>query len=210
MTGHYSGSAVYLAEHGYNDKYLEMLASERESAKKKKDIEEGRALYAQALMYRGRLKESLEEYETTDIKRLPEQLNSVFVNNYILCLFLLNRFGRAKEIYSEYNSIALAENTLVMRRSVGINEHISKRYENAVTVFIKLLSEPDPRTTLMADICLVRSMLSLGMKDRAAEIAELGFGRYSAMGDITAEVNRLELKIRSKDKKSGGSKKRKK
>lgn len=210
MTGHYSGSAVYLAEHGYNDKYFEMLLSERESAKKRSEIEEGQALYAQALMYKGRLKEALEEYEKVDIKKLAKHLNSVFVNNYILCLFLLNKFGRAKEIYTEYNSIALAENTLVMRRSVGINEHICKRYENSVTVFIKLLSEPDPRVTLMADICLVRSLLSLGMKERAAEIADMGFGRYSGMGDITAEVNRLKFRISSRDKKTGGSKKKKK
>ena len=33
MSGHYSDSAVYLAENGYNNTYLEMLSAERETAK---------------------------------------------------------------------------------------------------------------------------------------------------------------------------------
>jgi len=211
MAGHYKDSAVYLAEHGYNDTYLEMLLSERETAKKKSELAEGQALYAQALMFMGRLKAAANEYENTDIDSLARHLNSVFVNNYILCMFLLNKGSKAHEIYEKYNAVALAENTLVMRRSVGINEYACRRYENAVTVFVKLLSEPDPRTTLMADICLVRAMLALDMTDRAREIAGMSFDRYSGMGDITAEVNKLRLKINSsKPKKSGEKKKKKK
>ena len=66
-------------------------------------------------------------------------------------------------------------------------------------------------STLMADICLVRAMLALDMNDRAKEIADMGFGRYVGMGDITAEVNRLRLKMNSagKPQRSGGKKKKK-
>ena len=57
----------------------------------------------------------------------------------------------------------------------------------------------------------MRTMLALDMNDRAKEIADMGFGRYVGMGDITAEVNRLRLKMNSagKPQRSGGKKKKK-
>ncbi len=210
MTGHYAESAIYLAEHGYDAEYMRMLSNELGTAKNAREEAEGQALTAQAYMYRGELKTALEWYDKVHVDKLAKHIDSVFVNNFILCLFLMKKMQRASEIYVVYNKQALAENTLVMRRTIGIKEYIEKRYENAVTVFIKLIDQPDPRVTLMADICLVRSLLELDMKDRAAEIAELGFGRYVAMGDITAEVNRLKLKIQSADKSSSKTKSKKK
>lgn len=209
MTGHFADSAVYLAEHGYDDEYMRLLGAERESAANPKEQAEGMALTAQGLMFRGQLRDALKAYEETDISKLSRSVGHVFVNNYIFCLFLLNKPERIRAIYEEQNKLALSEGSLFMRRTIGIKEYIEKRYENAVTVFVKLLSEPDPRCTLMADICIVRTMLKLDMKDRAAEIAELGFGRYSGKGDITAEVNRLRLAISSQGVKKGSSKKKK-
>lgn len=167
------------------------------------------ALTAQGLLFRGQLRDALKAFEETDISKLNRSVGHVFVNNYIFCLFLLNKPERIRTIYEEQNKLALSEGSLFMRRTIGIKEYIEKRYENAVTVFVKLLSEPDPRCTLMADICIVRTMLKLDMKDRAAEIAELGFGRYSGKGDITAEVNRLRLAISSQGVKKGNNKKKK-
>lgn len=210
MTGHYSDTAMYLAEHGYNDEYMRMLSEAVALAKSEKDKAKGQILTAQAFLFRGELKKALAEFEAADINKIPKHVNSVAVNNYILCLFLLNRSSRINEIYREYNRIALAEDTLVMRRTIGIREYIGKRYENAVEVFVRLLSEPDPRNTLMADICIVRTLLQLDMKDRAAEIAEMGFERYNGKGDITAEVNRLKMKIKEQNpKKRKNAKKRK-
>lgn len=209
MTGHYADSAAYLAEHGYNDEYMKMLAAECESAGSAKEKAEGQALTAQALLFRGKLRDAIAAFEQTEIEKLPKLVAHVFANNYILCLFLLDKPQRIKEFYEEQNKHILSEKSLVMRRTIGIREYISKRYENAVTVFIKLLSEPDPRCTLMADICIVRAMLKLDMKERAGEIAELGFGRYTGMGDITAEVNRLRLMINTAPRKCGSGKKKK-
>lgn len=209
MTGHFADSAVYLAEHGYDDEYMRLLGAERESAANPKEQAEGMALMAQGLMFRGQLRDALKAFEETDISKLNRSVGHVFVNNYIFCLFLLNKPERIRAIYEEQNKLALSEGSLFMRRTIGIKEYIEKRYENAVTVFVKLLSEPDPRCTLMADICIVRTMLKLDMKDRAAEIAELGFGRYLGKGDITAEVNRLRLAISSQGVKKGNSKKKK-
>ena len=56
----------------------------------------------------------------------------------------------------------------------------------------------------------IAQMLKLDMKERAAEIAELGFGRYTGMGDITAEVNRLRLMINAVPRTSGKNNKKKK
>lgn len=209
MTGHFADSAVYLAEHGYDDEYMRLLGAERESAGSQKEQAEGMALTAQGLLFRGQLRDALKAFEETDISKLNRSVGHVFVNNYIFCLFLLNKPERIRAIYEEQNRLVLAEGSLFMRRTIGIKEYIEKRYENAVTVFVKLLSEPDPRCTLMADICIVRAMLKLDMKDRAAEIAELGFGRYSGKGDITAEVNRLRLAISSQGVKKGNGKKKK-
>ena len=209
MTGHFADSAVYLAEHGYDDEYMSLLGAECESAGSQKEQAEGMALTAQGLLFRGQLRDALKAFEETDISKLNRSVGHVFVNNYIFCLFLLNKPERIRAIYEEQNKLALSEGSLFMRRTIGIKEYIEKRYENAVTVFVKLLSEPDPRCTLMADICIVRTMLKLDMKDRAAEIAELGFGRYSGKGDITAEVNRLRLAISSQGVKKGNSKKKK-
>ena len=209
MTGHFADSAVYLAEHGYDDEYMRLLGAECKSAGSQKEQAEGMALTAQGLLFRGQLRDALKAFEETDISKLNRSVGHVFVNNYIFCLFLLNKPERIRTIYEEQNKLALSEGSLFMRRTIGIKEYIEKRYENAVTVFVKLLSEPDPRCTLMADICIVRTMLKLDMKDRAAEIAELGFGRYSGKGDITAEVNRLRLAISSQGVKKGNGKKKK-
>ena len=180
-----------------------MLSAECETAGNPKEKAEGQALTAQGLLFRGKLRDALKAFEETDIERLPKTIGHVFVNNYILCLFLLGKPERIRTLYEEQNKFVLGDNSLVMRRTIGIKEYIEKRYENAVTVFIKLLSEPDPRCTLMADICIVKAMLKLDMKERAAEIAELGFGRYVGMGDITAEVNRLRLMINAAPRTSG-------
>ena len=209
MTGHFADSAVYLAEHGYDDEYMRLLRAECESAGSQKEQAEGMALTAQGLLFGGQLRDALKAFEGTDISKLNRSVGHVFVTNYIFCLFLLNKPERIRTIYEEQNKLALSEGSLFMRRTIGIKEYIEKRYENAVTVFVKLLSEPDPRCTLMADICIVRTMLKLDMKDRAAEIAELGFGRYSGKGDITAEVNRLRLAISSQGVKKGNGKKKK-
>ena len=209
MTGHFADSAVYLAEHGSDDEYMRRLGAECEGAGSQKEQAEGMALTAQGLLFRGQLRDALKAFEETDISKLNRSVGHVFVNNYIFCLFLLNKPERIRTIYEEQNKLALSEGSLFMRRTIGIKEYIEKRYENAVTVFVKLLSEPDPRCTLMADICIVRTMLKLDMKDRAAEIAELGFGRYSGKGDITAEVNRLRLAISSQGVKKGNNKKKK-
>ncbi|MDE6592643.1 MAG: hypothetical protein K2K57_06230 [Oscillospiraceae bacterium] len=211
MTGHYAGSAMFLAENGYCDKYIEMLRGELETAEKASDIAQGQALLAQGLMFKGEVKKSLGEYEKVDIDRLGRDEGAAFVGNYALCLFLLDRPQRIRQLLIDRNREAFGGGTLIMRRTVGIREYTQKRYENAVTVFLKLLSEPDPRVTLMADICLVKTMLKLDMRERAKEIAEMGFDRYRGLGEITTEVGKLRIAMNSPKgvRKNTGKKKKK-
>ena len=152
--GGYSEAAAYLAEHGYNEEYINMLRAAREQAKNKKSREEGSALIAQGLLFKGDLTEALAEFEQVDMDRLPRAIVSVFANNYMLCLFLLDKFSAAETLYKEQNKYLLSENSLAMRRTIGIKEHIARRYENAVTVFVKALAEDTGRGTLMIDICI--------------------------------------------------------
>ena len=53
MTGHFADSAVYLAEHGYDDEYMRLLGAECESAGSQKEQAEGMALTAQGLLFCG-------------------------------------------------------------------------------------------------------------------------------------------------------------
>ena len=194
LSGTYAAAAQYLAEHGYDDRYIEILDETIQGAGKKKAAE-GMALKAQGLLFKGDLAASAEVFSQTEARAVPKDIASIFVNNYSLCLFLLDRFSEVKTVYEEYNDIALKGDSLQMRRTIGISEHISHRYENAVTVFVKLLSYPDPRATLMADICIVKTFLRLDMTARAKEIADKSFDRYNAHGELTAQVNKLRSKI---------------
>ncbi|MBQ5329940.1 MAG: hypothetical protein J6F31_01675 [Oscillospiraceae bacterium] len=208
LSGPYSEAASYLASHDYNDEYIEMLRAARENAKGKKR-EEGTALIAQGLLFKGELKAAAEEFSACDPRKLPKSVGHIFVNNRILCLFLLDRFREADEVYREYNSLALGEKTVAMRRTIGIREHCAGRYENAVEIFVKALSAADRRHTVMVDLCLVRSMLRLDMYERAGEIAKKNFSAYYGKGELTALVKKAEMKIQTGARSTFKGKKKK-
>lgn len=220
LAGNYAEAAAYLTEHGYDEEYIRMLREAADNAKTAAGREEGKALIAQGLMFRGQLTAALTEYEGVKVKSLKKELAHVFINNYILCLFLMGRKERINELYTEYNDIALAEDSIPMRRTIGIREHCAKRYENSVTVFVKALSAADPRSTLMIDICLVKSEIALDMYDRADELAKKHFSAYYGKGELTAVIKKLEMRIASgltnssktasKGSSKGGKKRKKK
>ena len=200
LSGAYSKAVQYLAENGYDDRYIEIL-DECMAGKGKKQTAEGMALKAQGLLFKGDLGKAAEVFASADVRAVPKDISSIFVNNYILCLFLMDKFTEARKIYEEYNDLALSGYSLQMRLSEWINEHINKRYENAVTVFVKLLPQPDPRATLMSDICIVKTFLRLDMKARAKEISDQYFARYNGKSELTGEINKLNAKINTHNKK---------
>ncbi len=196
----YSDSVKILAKDGYSDEYITFLQSKIAECKKEKDKQEGNSLLAQGYMFNGQLREALKVFETVDITKVPKELRTIFSTNYLLCAFLLGKTNKVKQIYEELNLYILGEDIPQMRRSVGIKEYVERRYENAVTVFVKLLEAPDPRATLFVDYCLVKSMIALDMYDEAKKIADT-FSRYDDKKEITAEVKKVRNKLLYEDKK---------
>ena len=192
---YYSGSLKLLAEKGYCAEYIAALREELASAAGNTAKADGRCRLANALLFSGELKAAAEAFAETDIKSVPKESRQAYAANYIMCLFFLDKLKDADRIYEEYNRYALDEANALLKRTVGIHEFISKRYDSAVTVFIKLLSEAnDDRGTIMADICTVRAMLKLDMTKEAESIAD-GFARYDGKGELTDLCRKLRKKI---------------
>lgn len=193
---HYSESVKILAEQGYSDEYVNALLSEMNSAKKADDKAEGSNHLASARLFRGELTEAAEIFAAADHKKLPKEIRQAFFANYYLCLFLLNKFREADEVYVEYNEYILGEANVFLRRSVGIHEFIVGHYDAAATVFIKLLNDikDDSRDTLMVDICIVRTLLKLDMYDQAYELSA-DFARYNDKYELTKLTEKLKKRI---------------
>ncbi len=207
MSGDYSRAAEYLTQNGYDEEYINMLRAAMEKAPKGRRQEEGKALIAQGLLFKGDLTAAAEAFGECEIKKLSRSLGHVFVNNYILCLFLTDKFKEINELYEKHNALVLGESSVVMRRTIGIREFIARRYENAVTVFVKAVSTDDRRSVLMIDICLVRAMLRLDMFDRAREIAQKSFPAYYGRGELTELIRKTEMRIESGARKNAGGRK---
>lgn len=198
VKGRFSESVKLLAAEGYSDGYMIKLEEERFACTRKKDIVQGDALIAQAKLFRGELNGALELFEQIDISLLPKEMRCVYSSNYLMCVFILGKTNRVKELYVSLNEWLLSENIPQMRRSVGINEYAEKRYENAVTVFVKLISVPDPRATLFNDYCLVKAMVALDMYDEAVKIAQESFSRYKGRGEFYTKVKELQSRAESR------------
>lgn len=193
---HYSESVKILAEQGYSDEYVNALKTEINTAKKADDRAEGANHLASAYLFRGELTESAAVFAGADNKKLPKPIRQAFFANYYLCLFLMNKFREADEIYVEYNKDILGEANAFLRRSVGIHEFIAGHYDAAATVFIKLLNDikDDSRATLMVDICIVRTFLKLDMYDQAYEMSA-DFARYDNKYELTKLTDKLKKRI---------------
>ena len=196
LSGPFSQTAAYLAEHGYNARYMQMLEELLPTLKSKRDTEDCKALIAQGYLFRGELKKAEEHFTGVDISLMSRESRPAFANNHVLCLFLLKKEGQMLKTFAEYESYILQDDTLLRRRSIALREFANGDYEAAVTVLVKLMSEADSRATLMADICLVRTMLRLDMYRQADEIARRQFDRYKGKFELTALATSLENSIR--------------
>jgi len=191
---YYKESVKVLADEGYTDKYLSVLKNELAAAKGSKPLAEGKSYLANAYLFRGELAKAYETFQTADLKKLNDIIAAILINNMIFCLFVQDKLKQADELFMEHNSIVLHEHTALMRRSLAIHEHINKRYENAVTILIKMNDVPDPRNNLYLDICLIKSMLRLDMYERAAEFSG-NLDSYKDKGELWEEVLKLKKEI---------------
>lgn len=179
-----------LAKEGFTENYAETLKAELAEAERPKDIAKGKSFLANALLILGDLTEAYTVFEEIDIKKLEHYLRGNLVGNMIFCKFVRDDFAAAEELYQKYNAEVLGEHDEVMKRSLGIHQHIQGRYEVAVEVFIKMIDG----NCRFLDICMVKTFLRLNMYERAREFAA-GFDRYKDCGELGEEVEKLQKKI---------------
>ncbi|MCI5752459.1 MAG: hypothetical protein MR038_08285 [Oscillospiraceae bacterium] len=172
----YKDSVNILTEQGYSDEYISALKAAMEKAKTPADIAEGQNMLGTALLFRGELDEAYDTFSQTDDEKISKLLKQSFAANYLLCLFLLNKFREAEELFVRLNKELLDENTLLMRRSMGIHQFIAGNYDAALTIFLKAYKESNrlehsdsSRNSSILGFCLIRTLLKLDMYEGAAD-----------------------------------------
>ncbi|MGN1417222.1 MAG: hypothetical protein ACI4XF_10275 [Oscillospiraceae bacterium] len=165
-----------LSEQGYSDEYLSALKAAMEKAKTPAEIAEGQNMLGTALLFRGELDEAYDTFSQTDDEKISKLLKQSFAANYLLCMFLLNKFREADELFVRLNKELLDENNLLMRRSMGIHQFIAGNYDAALTIFLKAYKDSkkieqsdSSRNSSMLGFCLVRTLLKLDMYEGAAD-----------------------------------------
>lgn len=186
----FSKALEVLAKEGFTENYAEILKAELAEAERPKDIAKGKSFLANALMILGNLNEAYTVFEEIDMKKLESHLRGNLVGNMIFCKFIRDDFAAAEELYQKYNSEVLGDHGEVMKRSLGIHQHIQGRYEVAVEIFIKMMNG----SCRFLDICMVKTLLRLNMYERAREFTE-SFERYKDCGELGEEVEKLQKKI---------------
>lgn len=191
----FSKALEVLGREGFTENYVSALKAELAEAERPQDIAKGQSFLANALMILGNLTEAYTVFEEIDMKKLEYYLRGNLVGNMIFCQFVRDDFAAAEELYQKYNAEVLGEHGEVMKRSLGIHQHIQGRYEVAVEIFVKMLDE----NCRFLDICMVKSLLRLNMYERAREFAA-GFDRYKDCRELSAEVEKLRKKIKKQKK----------
>lgn len=179
-----------LAKEGFTENYAETLKTELAEAERPKDIAKGKSFLANALLILGKLNEAYAVFDEINMKKLESHLRGNLVSNMIFCKFILDDFAAAEELYQKYNAEVLSDSGEVMKRSLGIHQHIQGRYEVAVEIFIKMLDG----SCRFLDICMVKTLLRLNMYERAREFAA-GFDRYKSCGELGEAAEKLQKKI---------------
>ncbi len=193
----YKDCAVILSEEGYSENYINSVKSVMDGAKTSAEISEGKNYLAAAYLFKGDLSESQKYFSECDADILPDMIKQSFGANYILCLFLMNKFKEAEEIYEKLNKYILSDGGILMRRSMGIHQFIAGDYSAAVTVFVyaeKNAAGFSPHSPPMLDICLVKTLMKLDMYDKAAEYTA-DFAKYEALGKIGTLTKQMKKKI---------------
>lgn len=186
----FSKALEVLAKEGFTENYAETLKAELAEAERPKDIAKGKSFLANALLILGNLTEAYTVFDEIDMKKLESHLRGNLVSNMIFCKFVQSDFAAAEELYQKYNAEVLGDQGEVMKRSLGIHQHIKGRYEVAVEIFVKMMDG----NCRFLDICMVKTFLKLNMYERAMEFSA-GFDRYKDCGELGDEVEKLQKNI---------------
>lgn len=204
----YGHTAEILVREGYSDSYMAALDNVLQNVSKASDIAEGYCYKACAHLFRGELDSAYDRFAEINKRSLPVIISQSYAANYLLCLFLLNKFREADELYESCNNILLEDNNLLMRRSVGIHQFIRGNFDASLTVFIKAGKEAgrlqdSSASMLMLDICIVRTLVKLDMYPQAADYCS-AFSRYDnldKLGDIVRKLKKNVFDNVSNEKK---------
>ena len=191
---HFDSSLAVFRAKGFCDEYIAALKEDISKIKGGAELNKGRSYLCNALIFQGKLHEALEIFNEVNLKRLDKTLSPNLSHNIIFALFALDRFSEAEELYANYNAIVLSTHTSSMKRTLAIHEHINKRYENAVTVLVKLRGEE----LRFWDICLIKTMLALDMFERAAEISH-SLKNYKNLSELSEIAANLKNQIKKRE-----------
>ena len=187
-------SAAILAEEGFTDRYIGKLKEELQTLKKPADTAKGQSFLINGMIIKGDLTEAYSLFERCEsgkiFAKLDKNLYPNLLHNVIFSLYIRDKFSAAERLYKEYNEIILSEHTNSMRRTLALHECMNKRFENAVTVLVKLL-DSDCR---FVDLCIVKAVLALEMFDRAEELSA-NFNAYDGKNELEKEARQLKKRI---------------
>lgn len=187
----YTESTEILQKEGYSQNYINSLQKALQKAGELDEINEGTSFLASAYLFTGDLYKAADTFSQVNIDYVPEAIRCAHISNYLLTLFLQNRYPKCEEIFLEYNRYALSDSGLFMRRSMGIHQFATQNYDAAATIFLKALKLADKnKKTYMLDICLVKTLNKLEMYSDAMKYTT-NFHIYGGMGRITTIANSL-------------------
>lgn len=187
-----------LQKEGYTDEYMEGMKEEIAKAERRmklRDAEGYKAMYGFARLFRGELDEAYECLKNIKMPLLRKPMRSKYINNLIAVCFFLEKYDEVTELYTEHEKLIISDPGALMRRSLGMREYARERYENAVTIFIKLMELESKSDSLFSDLCLMKTMMQLDMYESSRPFLKF-LERYKGLkqlNEIASEVQRKAL-----------------
>lgn len=187
-----------LQKEGYTDEYMEGMKAEIAKAERHmrlRDAEGYKAMHGFALLFRGELDEAYERLKSIKMPLLRKPMRSKYINNLIAVCFFLEKYDEVADLYSEHEKLIISDPGALMKRSLGMREYAKGRYENAVTIFIKLMELESKSDTLFSDLCLMKAMMQLDMYESSRPFLKF-LERYKGLhqlNEIASEVQRKAL-----------------
>lgn len=201
-----------LQQEGYSDNYMEKMREEIEKAEKHMQFRNAAGFSAMlgfAMFFRGELSEAYAQLTGINFNMLRKPVRANYVNNLICICFFLGKYDEAMSLFDEHQKVIFSDTGALMKRTLGIREYIRERYENAVTIFIKLMESESKSDSLFSDICLIKTMMKLDMYESSRPFLKF-LERYRGKGELEAVASDLKrCALAGLDSTPSGKKKKK-
>ncbi len=201
-----------LQKEGYSDNYMEKMRKEISKAEKHMKLRNAAGFSAMlgfAMFFRGELSEAYDQLKSINFNMLRKPVRANYVNNLICICFFLGKYDEAMSLFDEHQKVIFSDTGALMKRTLGIREYIRERYENAVTIFIKLMESESKSDSLFSDICLIKTMMELDMYESSRPFLKFLEG-YKGKGELETIASDLKrCALAGLDSTSSGKKKKK-